>query len=615
MPSADAVRKQVETFLQQNEIGSFRREDAFAPWFLVQHFRIPPQEAIARSSDSNYDGGIDAYHLEQLPDDSPRLWMVQAKLSDSDSLVRKGIDDLRRAVKVVEEIIAIGPTTMADEHRVIRNLRRDLQALSDEQRSTVEIRCLLIHLLKDQELWQSKPTVQKAVQDFRHAVGDSLLAGRVTILFRGPSGMLEGEAISRPASAIPMRFEGVALHTEDTDRALFGLCHLADLVDLHEKYRADLFAKNVRMYLALQAKKPKSAASHIKKSLESICDGRMPSSQFAMTHNGVTLSVPRANALGESSIQLEPGLDGVYVLNGCQTVYTAWMFYKERLAKKPEESWLQRWDSIRLPMRIIVTRNDERVRTVTVGANRQTEIRPSAFWAHDRVQMDLQLRFERQHVFYERQQGAWDQISRLDATKVDEFANGSVNIETLARAIAAADRGLSLEFAKSPNRIFDEESAYRRVFKEKNLPSVRLLLFLVNTWEATQLALRDISRETAKLNDLTPSRFWFPVFRLLVHWIVKRNREAVSEFADRRVSTSPNSDIRRRVRLWLGHHHSGIQQVLSELWYDSEDGYWKDEEATDKEQIERAFRRLRLDNTFVFEGWDNFDDFEEGAVV
>ena len=186
-------------------------------------------------------------------------------------------------------------------------------------------------------------------------------------------------SVPPPSPPLTLDFNGVSLNDSHADKALFGLGRLADLVDLHDKYRADLFGKNVRMYLARQAAKPKSAASHIEKSLDRICDGKMPALDFAMTHNGVTLTVPRARDPMGGNVVIEPGIEGVYVLNGCQTVYTAWKFFKQKQSRKPDEKWLDRWNGIQLPMRIIITQDEEKVRAVTIGANRQTEIRPSAF--------------------------------------------------------------------------------------------------------------------------------------------------------------------------------------------------------------------------------------------
>jgi hypothetical protein len=611
MSTAQVIRTKVETFLQIHAIAGLTREDAFAPWFMAQHFRLPPQECLAQSSDRNYDGGIDAYYIETRKDTEPLLWIVQAKFSDQDAFVRKGIDDLRRAAETIGQILTVGPTNMVDEHRVLRNLRKDLIKLSQQERANLEVRFLLIHLLKDQELWLTRPAVQKAREEFLRNVSEGPLAGRASLIYRGPEDMSDGDIVPPLASQLTIRFDGVISNGVATDRALFGLGYLTDLVDLHDKYRADLFGKNVRMYLAREAAKPKSAASHIEKSLHLICEGRLPVLDFAMTHNGVTLSVPRIGDPKNGEVIIEPGIEGVYVLNGCQTVYTAWKFFKHKQSKQPDGTWRDLWNRIQLPMRIIVTRDDTKIRAVTIGANRQTEIRPSAFWAHDPIQIDLVTRFERHNVFYERQQGAWDELSRSDPAKAADFISGVVRIETLARVIAAADRTVSLDFAKSPNRIFDEESAYRRVFKERNLVSVRLLLFLVNTYEATQLALRDLANGYDKFAELRSSRFIFPVFRLLVHWIAKNDRSGISEFANALVSTSPSSEIRQRVLRWLSHHHSGIQQVLTGVWLD-DDG-WAEKEANDKSRLDRAFNKININNVFVFERWDDFDDVDQGT--
>lgn len=613
MSPIEMVRGEVERFLQNEQTASLRLEDAFAPWYMHKTFDLSPQDAIRQSSDGSYDGGIDAYHLQRPADAPPFLWIVQAKYSDQPATVRKGIDDLRCAANVLAQVLAVGPTEMAEENRVISNLRRSLCDLPDADRAAMEVRFLLIHLLKDQELWLSSPAVHKAEQDFLREVGDSSLSSRrVTISYRGPDKMGELVGVTvvpQPGRPKLIRFDGVSRCTTADEEVLFGVGRLADLVDLYDEHRADLFAKNVRMYLSRRAVKAKSAASHMKESLRRICKGQMPASDFAMIHNGVTITVPKASELSSGSVSLQPAGGGVYVLNGCQTIRTAWMFYKDRLDKQPDESWRTTWQSIEVPLRIVVTRDDDRIRRVAVGANRQTEIRASAFWAHDPAQLDLETRFRRKNVFYERQEGAWNEIRQSDPLRADDYKRGFVKIDELARAIAAADRTVRLEYAKSPNRIFDADAAYKKVFHGKNLQSVRLLLFLVNTYDATKLVLRDLSKDFGNLAELKPGRFVFPAFRLLVHWIAENKRDTVDEFGTIRLSTGPNSEIRQRVRLYLSQYHSGIQQLLRDVYYD-EDG-WAETEVTDKDRLDKALHRLRLQNTFFFDGWDCFDDREE----
>ena len=63
----------------------------------------------------------------------------------------------------------------------------------------------------------------------------------------------------------------------------------------------------------------------------------------------------------------------------------------------------------------------------------------------------------------------------------------------------------------------------------------------------------------------------------------------------------------RALRQWLNFNHSGIQQLLPEVWCDA-DGW---AEAMDKERLTIAFHKLKLDNAVVFEGWEDFDERED----
>lgn len=375
---------------------------------------------------------------------------------------------------------------------------------------------------------------------------------------------------------------------------------------MHETYGYNLFAKNVRMFLFRRAERQESAARQIKHSLEQICAGKMATRDFGMIHNGVTLAVPRVSGLSAEKLVLEPGSRGIFVLNGCQTVYTAWKFFKAEVAKKGGVgNWREKWAEIQLPMRVVVSSDDELLQTVTIGANRQTAILSSALWAHDAVQQSLATRFARYRIFYERQEGAWDQFSRSEPAKAQEYL-GTINIEDLARTMAAADRALPLEYAKSPSKIFESKEAYAKVFKEKNLVSVRLLVSLWNLFRGTQVCLKDLSNEVGKLNGLKPSGFVFPVFRVLAHWLMKNDRESFGDFADAVFYPSPMSEIRKRVKQWLNHNHSRIQQLLPKIWWDDEKDWWS--KPQDKERVASAFQKLKLNGTFLFEGWSEFDN-------
>lgn len=140
------VRERVEAFKSKHEMPEL--PEAFAAWFLAQNCRLSAMEAIARVSDrndgrGNYDGGTDAYHLRRMGSGPPVLTILQAKFSEDKGYTRRGINDLRRAVTLVTEILNVGPTEMAAEHRVVKKLRAELSALSKDERSALELKCIL----------------------------------------------------------------------------------------------------------------------------------------------------------------------------------------------------------------------------------------------------------------------------------------------------------------------------------------------------------------------------------------------------------------------------------------------------------------------------------------
>ncbi|MBZ4402225.1 AIPR family protein [Myxococcus sp. AS-1-15] len=607
MATAATIRAGVEQFHREHG-ATIRVEDAFAPWVLHKRYRLTPQEAFVQSSDGNHDGGVDGFALQRDRDDRPLLYVMQAKLSENPTLVRKGLEDLRRAAGLVERLMVQGDSELPSENRVIQRMRAALYGLDAGWQQGLQVRLVLVHLLKEQELWLSSPNVQKLRRDLLNELGDGALAGRASLEFLGPPELDVADVIPAPAPTSRMQFEGTEFDIPGGDRVMLGLGRIADFVELHERYQHHLFAKNVRMFLRREASKDQSAANQIRQTLEGICNEKLPVEQFALLHNGITLTAARGKR-EETGVLLEPGTEGIHVLNGCQTVYTSWKFFKEWSKRRPDGAWKSRWERIRVPIRLVLTRDDERIRQVTIGANRQTSINSSAFYAHDPVQLSLEDRFARLNIFYERQQGAWDHLNNADPNHASTFINGRLEIESTARCVAAASRTLGFDLAKSPQRIFDSQEQYKRVFHEKHLRSVRFLLFLDNAYRTTKLVLQDLTKEIDKYEDLQPSRFVIPTFRLLVLWVARREQEVAEEFSRLQLQPKPSSPIRSTFRLLMRHQKTGLQQLLPEFWF--ENGEWQD--PFDKDRFQAALSKLHLEAVDPFELFRNLDDLDEEA--
>ncbi|RYZ37200.1 MAG: hypothetical protein EOO71_28955 [Myxococcaceae bacterium] len=609
MSNADAIRKCVELFYRESGVTA-RIEDAFAPWVLHSRFRLSPQEALAQSSDGNFDGGLDGFVLQQTAEGFHELFLIQAKFSDQPGLVIKGFKDLGRAAQILESILTGTDSGLQEENRVIQTLRHQVSSLSEAQRQAMQVSLCLSHLLKSQETWQTNPTVAKARKEMLADLGERTLAGRVRFRPLGPDELDTGDVVPRPAMPASVRIDGTVFALPDGDKVLLGLGYLSDVVKLHSRYGHHLFSKNVRMYMAREAGKERSAASHIRESLKGICKGIIPVEHFALLHNGITITAPKArNGASEGDWILEPGQQGISVLNGCQTVYTAWVFHAQMSAKSPGGEWEARFNQVRLPIRLLLTRDEDRVRKVTIGANRQTSINPSAFYAHEPMQLTLEERFARHRLFYERQAGAWDHINRAAPERANEF-DDAFTMEAVARSVAVASSSLSIDLARSPQRIFDSEDTYHRVFNEKHLASIRLLIFLENALRATKAALGDLRDEVHALQNLKPAKFAFIITRLLVAWMAKKRPDWVRNYSRFVFHVGVSSDLRRDFRLAMKHQHSGIQQLLPEVWLRT-DGW---QEPHDKDALKLATSKLHLKDVDIFEVFEALDDEEdEGA--
>lgn len=573
MAGEQEIRSAIEDF-GRSESSSRSTEQLFGAWILHTQHRLSASDALAQSADGSSHGVIDGFAVNSGPRTvRPELVVIQTKLSPDESSALEGLQELARAVEVVSRLLARPEAPAEEEGELIRRLRSMLCALDPSQRERLSIRCCLYHLVaRDSELWQQRPRVRKAINDFQVALASSMITAELFLFGPSQIRLPTGIEITRPSQPRELRFSGTCWRGSEGESVYIGLGWLADLVALHDHYREALFGKNVRMYLFHEASKPRSAARHILRVLEQICDGNEPL-HFAMAHNGVTVTAPRVTEVSADKILVEPLNQGLYVLNGCQTVYTAWKFFKDREGKERRDRntrWRAAWSAIRIPVRIVVTTDDDRVRRVTVAANRQTEMRPSAFWAQDGVQLALGDRLATMKVFYERQEDAWEHLRRSAPNRAAEYINGVLNIEDLARVIAAVAPDVSLDNARSPAGIFDSEETYRRVFAPDNLRSVRMLVALRNLQNATRLALKDLTESVKNLADLPHNSFQYPVLRLLTAWLTQNDPAWVVEQGERLMRGASLQSLRDDAKRLMSASNSGIQQLVRNHWRDGE---------------------------------------------
>lgn len=595
MAKKDLIHAQVSEYYKNNPIGR-TAEDAFAAWWLSKNFQLSPLDANARCEGGSTALGLDGYHLEDGAKAST-LHLVRALMTDSRADIKAALGSFEKVMKEISPWLKGKTPDITVENNA---LSRMLGALRDNPKAVrnLKVNFYVLHMSEEptEILWNA---FQTAKAKFDSLCRSMLGAHHVVLQLLGPGAIsptLSGGHV--PAEAQELAFETVQLSTNESVDYYVGIGRLADLVRLYENYGDQLFSKNVRAFLYKSFEK--GPARYMRETLRSICDkrisksDRVPPYNFAIFHNGVTLYTLSA-AIKKGRVEIrEPS-----ILNGCQTVKNAYLFKHNYLGDNIDEKG---WEEIPVPLRIIVSSDEELIRNVTVSNNRQSAIRPSAFRSNDPIQLELGERFRGMKIFYERQEGAFDNMRKSDAMRLQQdfehSAEGPLTMEELAQTGATAGIQPALSVATKISDLF-EDAQYKRVFSASHLANLELLVFLRNLMKVTSLVLRDIREESSKLEAMSSSSFRFPVVRILSRYIVKHEPNLIHEYGQHVINRFlPNHPLRAELKRLMRHQSTGLQQLLPELWLDSDSGSWRS--PTDKDSIDLALRKLRLADFDIF---------------
>ncbi len=589
---ATEVKEAVREFFARHAPGGRMAEDAFPAWWLHREFQVSPADAIACASTGSWDHGMDAFHLEWLPEKPPTLHLVQGKFTASREQVRGAIRGFRATLERLAEVLR-GDAQFADarENTVWTRLRARLQ---DQRLQDAVVHCRVLHLAEvDEDVLLTEAKVERG--DFEEAASLFLPDHRVHLSLAGPSAFAQSKVIVVPSAQRELRFEGVQT-TSGSEELFIGLGRLSDLVKLYDQNGDALFARNVRAFNYKRAERG-GPAWHLRRTLLKVCTtqghDRIDPMHFTLFHNGVTLHVTSAVRDDGVLRVRQPA-----ILNGCQTVKAAWLFAHDRVVEAKIDQGL--WEEIRIPLRVIRTGNEELVRSVTVSNNRQTAVRASGFRANDPVQIELGERFRQVGIFYERQEDAFQNLRKMSPKTLElEYPNsfdGPLGMEELAQALAVLSVGPALSVASKVGDVF-ESPLYERLFSDDRLAHLDLLVFSTNVLRTVHLAIKDTKDKSARLERMKHGAFRFLATRLVVRWAVKREIGLVREFGTAVISrTGTSHPFRDRLRRLLAPQNTQFQTLVGHLWNDAD---WPS--ATDKELCEQLLRKARVEDYDVFQ--------------
>jgi hypothetical protein len=557
--NSHSVRAAVQSFRVRTSHGS-HLEHCFAPWYLHQRYHLSDTRAIQQSSDGNYDFGIDAFHLHggDRPDSPSNLLLLQAKFTDSLAQITKGYRELERTLDQLPQVLDAAECELPLQNNVLLNLRAALNRLASEVRASLHIDFVLLHL-SDQDSDIISHRSRAARQSLRDAISQRLPDRTCTTREVGPSDLGPHIDIVVPPDhndlVVTSRSE---FPTGDGTRMHTAIGRLTDLVDLYRTRRDHLFSKNVRHFLHSKRNTEKGPAGKMRETLKSMCVENVTAPErFALFHNGVTIYSQRVEVVDGALRIREP-----FVLNGCQTIKNAFYFRNDpKLKDRIDEG---RWERVAVPIRVIEAADQNLIRSITINNNRQNAMSVSAFRSNDPVQLELEERFRKAAIFYERQEGAFQNLEMASPEILEEDYENSrglcVNMVDLARCLAAAAGEIGL--ANHPGDLFESDAAYERCFSRKRLASIPFLVFLQNLDDVLGVILKKDLNLNPKGAGPRPVRLKYYTLCLCVRYMAKNGMsKSIKIFGD--TLQGKKHAFRDEIGRILRSRSSGIRDELS----------------------------------------------------
>lgn len=598
--SLEAVKSEVQSFYTSTAIGT-QTADAFAAWWLHRRWNLERLVAMAHAPSGSNDFGIDAFHFEERADSGQTvLHLIQAKYSDSTALIKSAVKEFAPAVLCLQSVIKQTQLPPARVNEVWVKLHAEFGKRFGREEVSGErllIRFEVVHTSQ-----AASESIEQVISSAREAL-DSAMNDRLPrygFSVRGiyPPAELEPDPIVPPKSPFNLRFSGEMISNSERVRFFAGFGYLSDLVALYERLGEPLFSKNVRSYL--YRAHDKGPAKYMRESLNRACvrkNGKLTDepTRFAMLHNGITLAATSVERHDKSVALFEPN-----VLNGCQTVKNAALWYADR-AESP--SFVDSaWQDIRVPLRVLISQDEDFISDVTISNNRQNAIKPSAFRANHRTQVQLAERLRDEcGIYYERQESSFENLRKTKPKLLEDLYFNSqhkpLRMEDVAIGIACASKRPAISVAAKVSEVF-EENVYQTLFVPEKLQHLELLVFLRNALVALPLALKDIRDIDSKFEKISAAKFAYPCLRVLSRWIVYFKPELARDFGDKVYRAFPADDgLRPKLRSLINGNSVQLRKYLKDF-YLTDDDEWKS--PNDAVAMDGILKTLDLHDVDVF---------------
>lgn len=195
--------------------------------------------------------------------------------------------------------------------------------------------------------------------------------------------------------------------------AYFGVLPLSEfkklLVDENENLR-DVFYDNIRDFQGL--------ANPINTKIFATLKGENPE-LFTVLNNGITIVASDVRTSGNKFTVTD-----YQIVNGCQTSNILYMYIKETDEK----------NDIRIPLKLVITQDEEIKSLITVATNSQTSVRREQLQAMTQFQKKIEQFYDTfesdDRIYYERRSGQYQSSNSIKKSRI-------ISISTQAKAFAS----------------------------------------------------------------------------------------------------------------------------------------------------------------------------------
>ena len=455
----DELEVKNETYPNRGEIEGKRfARFHVAIKYLLNAYELTSEEISDQVLTDWNDQGIDFFYRTE--DDSPVVYVIQVK-DDQEYARSKQIDAVTKMKKEIDDLLS--------RQRVGSNWtekrRERYSDLKEIRNAAFRIRYVL--------LLTGGASATITVDDFSSDWFDD---SERTLTIYDRNGIAEllqhanSPRVLNTQLTLTLSKSGVQQESDGSPKFLFGLITVSDYVKATENLGTDLFSLNPRLFLS-------SSSGPNLKMLETL-NSPNDRKNFHLFNNGITAVCKKFTI--ERGDESRAKVEGLLVVNGCQTTETLWKWAKNIDNRESAQK-------TSVMIRVIETVDDEELaRKISQTTNAQTSILSSDLVANDEHQTRLKTALESASIkpfFYENRRGSY---KKLTATKKETFKIGpqdqdgkgyrQISLREMAQALQSVT-GMPEQAKEGISNLFKSDNTrYRTIFSDSWEDAEQVLL-------------------------------------------------------------------------------------------------------------------------------------------